>query len=256
MLGAICGDVIGSVYEGNNVKSKQFPLFSRKTRFTDDTVLTVAVADALLNRKYFGATIYRYSNQYPNAGFGSRFKSWMKSKHPRPYGSYGNGSAMRVSPIGYAFDSIADVMRVAEKTSNISHNHPDAIAGAQAIASAVFLAKTGSSKQDIKIFIENKFNYNLNRTLDQIRPSYKFDVSAKGSVPEAILAFLESTDYEDAIRNAISIGGDSDTIACMCGAIAEAHYKIIPVDIVDRVKALLPTEFITVIDCFYEKVIK
>jgi len=218
--------------------------------------LTVAIADALLHQKYFSATIHRYSNQYPNAGFGSRFKVWMKAKHPRPYGSYGNGSAMRGSPVAHAFQSLDEVLKVAEKTSNVSHNHPDAVKGAQAIAASVFLAKKGSSKLEIKTYIENTFNYNLNRSIDQIRPSYKFDVSAIGSVPEAIIAFLESTDYEDSIRNAISIGGDSDTIACMCGAISEAHYKMIPADIVDRVKALLPTEFIAVIDSFYEKVIK
>ena len=256
MLGAICGDVIGSVYEGHNVKSKQFPLFSKKTRFTDDTVLTVAVADAILNKKYFGPTIHRYSSQYPKAGFGGKFREWMKSKHPKPYGSYGNGSAMRVSPIGFAFDSISDVMTMAEKTSNISHNHPDAIKGAQAIAVSIFLARNGKSKPEIKSYIETEFGYDLNRTIDSIRQTYKFDVSAKGSVPEAIIAFLESADYEDAIRTAISIGGDSDTIACMCGGISEAYYKTITADIVDKVKKLLPPNFLTVIDEFYQKVVK
>lgn len=256
MLGAICGDVIGSVYEGHNVKSKQFPLFSRKTRFTDDTVLTVAVADAILNKKYFAPTIHRYSNQHPKAGFGGKFREWMKSKHPKPYWSYGNGSAMRVSPVGYAFDNIANVLRLAERTSNISHNHPDAIKGAQAIAASIFLARNGKSKPEIKSYIETEFGYDLNRTIDSIRLVYKFDVSAKGSVPEAIIAFLESTDYEDAIRNAISIGGDSDTIACMCGGISEAYYKTIPADIVDKVKKLLPPNFLVVIDEFYQKVVK
>lgn len=256
MIGAICGDVIGSVYEGHNVKSKQFPLFSRKTRFTDDTVLTVAVADAILNHKYFGPTIHRYSNQYPKAGFGGKFRDWMKSKHPKPYGSYGNGSAMRISPVGYAFNSIPEVMLLAEKISNISHNHPDAIKGAQAIAVSIFLARNGKSKSEIKSYIETEFGYDLNRTIDSIRQVYKFDVSAKGSVPEAIIAFLESTDYEDAIRNAISIGGDSDTIACMCGGISEAYYKTIPADIVDKVKKLLPPNFLIIIDEFYQKVVK
>lgn len=256
MLGAICGDVIGSVYERNNVKSKNFPFFSKDTRFTDDTVLTVAIADAILHKKYFGATIHRYCVNYPEAGFGSRFREWFKSKHPKPYGSYGNGSAMRVSPVGYAFDTIPEIMRVAEKTSSISHNHPDAIKGSQAIAVSIFLARNRKSKSEIKSYIEKEFGYDLNRSIDSIRKTYKFDVSAKGSVPEAIIAFLESTDYEDAIRTAISIGGDSDTIACMCGGIAEAYYRTIPADIVREVKKVLPVEFNTILDEFYQKVVK
>jgi ADP-ribosyl-[dinitrogen reductase] hydrolase len=256
MLGVICGDVIGSVYEGHNVKSKQFPLFSKGTRFTDDTVLTVAIADAILNRKYFGPTIHRYSLNYPSAGFGSRFKDWFKSKHPRPYGSYGNGSAMRVSPIGYAFNSIPEIMQMAEKSSVISHNHPEAIKGAQAIAVSIFLARTKKTKSEIKSYIEREFGYDLNRTIDSIRPGYKFDVSARGSVPESIISFLESNDYEDAIRTAISIGGDSDTIASMCGGIAEAYYGTIPADIVDKVRKFLPLNFLSIIDIFYQKVIK
>jgi ADP-ribosylglycohydrolase len=225
----------------------------KKTNFTDDSVLTVAIADSLVNKKYFNATIHRYSRLYPNVGFGSQFKKWSKSKHPKPYGSYGNGSAMRVSPVAYAFDTLEEVLQTAKKTSEFTHNHPEAVKGAQAIASSVFLAYHGKDKLEIKKFIENTFGYDLNFKLDSIRKEYVFDVSAKGSVPQAIVSFLESSDFEDSIRNAISIGGDSDTIASMSGAIAEAYYKKIPSSILDSVVKIIPKEFQTIVKNFYSK---
>ncbi len=251
MFGAICGDVIGSYFERNNVKHKNFNLFSAKSRFTDDTVLTVAVADSIVNHRYFSSTIHRYSNLYPNAGYGSGFKKWFRSKHPHPYWSYGSGSAMRVSPVGFAFNSLEEVLEISRKTSEISHNHPEAVKGAQAVASSIFLARQGKDKQEIKKFIEDSFQYDLTKGIDEIRQYYKFDVSAQGSVPQAITAFLESTDYEDAVRNAISIGGDSDTIACMCGGIAEAYYNKIPQEIIDSVLSILPPNFTEVVKKFY-----
>lgn len=251
MLGAVCGDIIGSVFERNNVKHKNFSLFSSKSRFTDDTVLTVAVADSIVNHKHFSSSIHRYSNMYPNAGYGSNFKKWFKSKHPRPYGSYGNGSAMRVSPAGFAYNTLDEVLEISKKTSEISHNHPEAVKGAQAVASSIFLARQGKDKQEIKNFIEDRFQYDLSKGLDEIRQNYKFDVSAQGSVPQAVIAFLESADYEDALRNAISIGGDSDTIACMCGGIAEAYYKVIPQEIIDSALRILPKPFTEIIKKFY-----
>ena len=256
MLGAICGDIIGSIYERNNIKTKIFELFSNRSKFTDDSVLTIAIADSIVNKKYFAPTIHRYSINYPDVGYGSRFKKWSKSKHPNPYYSYGNGSAMRVSPVGFAYNTLDEVLNISKKTSVITHNHIDAIIGAQAIASAIFLAKQGKDKLEIKNYIKNSLSYNLEEKVDSIRKYYKFDVSAKGSVPQAIITFLESNDYEDAIRNAISIGGDSDTIACMCGSIAEAYYKNIPEEIIIQALKKLPKEFIEVIYKFYLKFIK
>lgn len=248
ILGAIAGDIIGSVFENHNIQTTKFSLFCDRSRFTDDTVMTVAVASKLTEPD--GSYIKKmqdFGRRYPKAGYGGGFKNWLFSENPQPYGSYGNGSAMRVSPVGYAFEKIEDVWMEAEKSAEITHNHPEGIKGAVAVASAVFLARTGCSKQEIKDYIEGKFNYNLNLTIDEIRPSYHFDVSCQGSVPEAIISFLESHDFESAIRNAISIGGDSDTIAAIAGSIAEAFYKEIPESIKVEVLKRLPDEFLTVL---------
>jgi ADP-ribosylglycohydrolase len=253
MLGAIIGDIIGSVYEWNPVKSHNFPLFSPQARFTDDTVLTVAVADAILHRKDYARTIWEYGRRYPQAGYGASFAQWLRSGDLQPYGSFGNGSAMRVSPVGFAFDSQDRVLSEAARTAQITHNHPEGIKGAQATALAIWMARQGESKPEIKKQIETRFDYNLSRTLDEIRPHYSFDVSCQGSVPESIIAFLESEDYEDAVRNAISLGGDSDTMACIAGGIAQAFYRDIPKPIVKQAWHLLDAGLQEVVEKFNQR---
>ncbi len=244
MIGVIAGDIVGSVYERrrNRIKTKDFPLFSPNCTFTDDTVLTVAVAAAILRGQDYEKAVREIGQKYPNAGYGISFIDWLFSKNPQPYNSWVNGSAMRVSPVGFAFDTEEKVLTEAKKTAEITHNHPEGIKGAQATALAVFLARTTKDKNFIKNTIEDKFNYNLSRTLDQIRPSYRFNVSCQGTVPEAIIAFLESTSFEDAIRNAISLGGDSDTLACITGGIAQAYYGGVPDHITKKVKEMLTDE--------------
>ena len=251
MLGAIAGDVIGSVYEHHRIKTTTFPLFQANSHFTDDTVLTVAVADAILKQADYAETLRAFGRRYPNAGYGSAFYSWLMAAESKPYNSWGNGSAMRVSPVGFAFSTADRVLAEAERTAAVSHNHPEGIKGAQAAALAVFLARSGASKEDIRADIGGRFGYDLRRTIDEIRPGYTFDVSCQGSVPEAIIAFLDSTSYEDAIRQAISLGGDSDTLACIAGGIAQAFYREIPAQIVREVKDRLPGEFLQVIDLFH-----
>jgi ADP-ribosylglycohydrolase len=253
IIGAIAGDIIGSPYERYNVKSVKFPLFGEKSRFTDDTVLSVAVADCLLNGKDFAQTLWAYGRQHRGRGYGKRFRDWLDSEHPQPYNSFGNGSAMRVSAVGFACQTLAEVLDVAKQSAVVSHDHPEGIKGAQATAAAIFLARTGKTKQEIKAYISQTFGYDLQFTLDAIRPSYHFNSSCQGSVPQAIVAFLESTDYENAIRLAISIGGDSDTIACITGGIAAAFYKEIPAEIIDAVRSKLPDEFTKILDGFDEK---
>ena len=226
MLGAIAGDIIGSIYERYNIKNKEFALFGSGCRFTDDSVLTTAVADVLLNGGSYTERLKDYYRRYPNAGYGMNFRNWALSNRTEPYNSWGNGSAMRVSPIGFALEDLDSVLREAKRSAEVTHNHPEGIKGAQATAAAIFLARTKKDKKHIKFYIQSTFDYDLNFSLDQIRPNYQFDVSCQGSVPQAIVAFLESTDFEDAIRNAISIGGDSDTIACIAGGIAQAFYGV------------------------------
>lgn len=237
MLGAIAGDIIGSVFErglstGEPIKSKHFELFTTESKFTDDTVLSVAVADVLLNSRApsedFAHSIKRYAQTYPHAGYGKSFTQWADSASLEPYNSWGNGSAMRVSPVGFAFNDMATVRKVARETAQVTHNHPEGIKGAEATAAMVLLAREFKNKNLIKASIETTFGYDLSRTIDQIRPDYRFDVSCQGSVPEAMIAFLDATDFEDAIRNAVSLGGDTDTMACIAGAIAEAFYGGVP----------------------------
>jgi ADP-ribosylglycohydrolase len=250
MIGAIAGDIIGSVYETITVKTKDFPLFRKSSRFTDDTVLTVAVADCILNQKDYVKTFQEYGRKYPKKKYGSSFFNWIFMENPEPYNSFGNGSAMRVSPIGFYCKTLESVMEEAEKSAKITHNHIEGIKGAQSVASAIFLAKNGKTKNEIKEFIETTFGYNLTQKLDIIRETYKFDVTCQGSVPESIISFLESVDYEDAIRNAISLGGDSDTLACITGGIAQAFYKKIPNEIISEVKGRLIKEFLVIIEEF------
>jgi len=252
MIGAIAGDVIGSVYERNNVKTKEFELFSADSRPTDDSVLTIATMDSILSGKAFNESYKFWFRKYPHAGFGGDFRKWAMSDDMGPYNSFGNGSAMRVSPVGCYYDTLDEVLAKAEESAAVTHNHPEGINGAKATAAAVFLAKTGSSKQEIKKYIEASFGYDLKASLDSIRAWYTFDVSCQGSVPQAIISFLESESYEDAVRNAISIGGDSDTIACIAGGIAEAYYREIPEFIVKRVKELLPADMKEILERFYK----
>ena len=253
LIGAIAGDIIGSVYEGRKVASANFDLLSVFATFTDDSVLTLAVADCILNKKDFAKTIYEYGNKYPKRGYGGYFRKWLASDNPQPYNSFGNGSAMRVSAVGAAYNTLDEVLAVAKQSAEVTHNHPEGVKGAQAIASAIFLAKTGSSKQAIKDYISATFNYNLNRSIEQIRPIYGFDVTCQGSVPEAIIAFLDSTNYENAIRLGISLNGDSDTIACMTGGIAAAFYKEVPNEIVQFALNRLTDEQFLLLAFFDEK---
>jgi ADP-ribosylglycohydrolase len=239
MIGAISGDIIGSVYEGHHIRTIDFSLFDDRCTFTDDTVLTAAIADAILTGSEYGEKLKEYFNLYPGRGYGAHFRKWATHSFSQPYYSMGNGSAMRVSPVGFAFNTLDEVLREAQKSAEPTHNHPEGIKGAQATASSIFLARGGAGKEEIKAYVESHFNYDLKEPLDQIRTYYSFDGTCPGSVPQAIRAFLESNDYEDAIRKAISIGGDSDTIACIAGGIAEAFYKKVPNDIVERVKKIL-----------------
>ncbi len=253
MTGAIAGDIIGSIFEWNNIKSTDFPLFSPKSSFTDDTVLTIAVAYAILNNADYAAALKQFAQKYPGRGYGGSFRRWIYSSDSSPYNSWGNGSAMRVSPVGFARDSVDAVLNEAKKSAEVTHNHPEGIKGAQAAALAIFLARTGQSRETIKQEIIKRFGYNLNRTVAEIRPSYSFNESCQGSVPEAIIAFLESENYEDAVRKGISLGGDSDTIACITGGIAQAYYKEIPPYIISIVRNRLPEEFLLIIDAFCER---
>jgi len=228
MLGAIAGDIIGSRFERNPIQTINFELFHPDCRFTDDSVLTLAVADHIFLGSDLIDTLKEYFNQYPDAGYGEHFMQWASSPSRKPYNSFGNGSAMRVSPVGFAFDSLETVLKKARATAEVTHNHPEGIKGAQATAAAIFLSRTGNSKKEIKRFIETQFQYNLSEPLDAIRPQYTFDATCQGSVPQAITAFLESESFEDAVRKAVSLGGDSDTQACIAGGIAHAFYGKLP----------------------------
>jgi ADP-ribosylglycohydrolase len=253
MLGAIAGDVIGSVHEATATKFKFFPLFTPESCFTDDTVLSVAVAECLLQGGDFAGAYHDYFHRYPLAGYGGNFIRWAGGRLPGPYNSFGNGSAMRVSPVAWAFSTLDEVLDWAKRSAEVTHNHPEGIKGAQATAAAVFLARKKHDKNALREYIEQTFEYDLSETLDEIRPNYCFDVSCQGSVPQALIAFLESTDFEDAIRNAISLGGDADTMACIAGAVAEAHYGGVPVEIAEQTLALLDEQLLDVVEAFRER---
>ena len=231
MLGALVGDIVGSVYEFHNVKYTDFELFTPWTNFTDDSVMTLAVAKWLMedeSRSMQGLAYYmqELGKMYPNAGYGGNFSAWLYQEHPQPYNSWGNGSGMRVSPVGLYARTLDEALALAAVTAAVTHNHPEGVKGAQAIAASMFLCREGRSKEEIRDYVERVFDYDLHRRIEDIRPSYSFDVSCQGSVPEAIIAFLEGNDFEEVIRLAVSIGGDSDTIACMAGAIAACLYPI------------------------------
>ena len=277
MYGAILGDMIGSPYEGDRAYTKKFPLFRKRSHFTDDTVMTIAVADALLkisslqgdeglellkragmdildmDSTYLVESIQKWGRKYPHAGYGGRFKEWLYQENPKPYKSYGNGSAMRVSPAGWVHDDVGWTEGVAWWTAEVTHNHEEGIKGAKAVAAAICMARNGESKSAIKDYIESEFGYDLSRTVEGIRENYQFEVSCQKSVPESIIAFLESEDFESAVRNAIWLGGDADTQAAIAGSIAEAFYGI-PEDLITECRKRLPNEMLEILDKFYEAI--
>ena len=260
MYGAILGDIIGSPYEFDmGDKRKDFPLFSTDCTYTDDTVMTIAVADAFLdaqpnaddewikNRLVKG--MHRFGKLYPHAGYGGMFRRWLKWDNPQPYNSYGNGSAMRVSSVAWLYNDLETVRKMARLSAEVSHNHPEGIKGAEATATAIFMGRTGHSKVEIKAYIEDNFGYDLNRTCDEIRPNYYHKESCQKTVPEAIVAFLEGKSFEDVIRNAVSLGGDCDTLTCIAGSIAEGFYGV-PDELKQECCDRLPEKLRSVLDMF------
>ena len=255
LLGAICSDIIGSSREFRPVKNVDFELFPNGSRFTDDTVMTCAVADWLMNQQEdLASVMQKWGLKYSNVGYGGMFFRWLISAEPKPYNSFGNGSAMRVSPVGWFANSLEETLELAKTTAEVTHNHPEGIKGAQAVAVAVYMARNGSSKSEIRQYIQQHFpGYDLDRDCDTIRRDYRFDVTCQGSVPESIIAFLESVDYESAVQLAVSLGGDSDTMAAIAGSIAAAYYREIPDAITGQCLSKLPTEIIDIITTFAEK---
>ncbi len=254
MLGAIVGDIVGSVYEFCPTKSMEFELLTPWSHFTDDTVMTMAVAKWLMEDKthtlhYLIYCMQELGAMYPGAGYGARFAGWLCEDEPQPYNSWGNGAGMRVSPVGLYAKTLDEALSLAAVTACISHNHPEGVKGAQAVAACMFLCRQGKTKAEIKEYVENTFFYNLNRTIAEIRPYYEFDVSCQGSVPEAIIAFLEGHSFEEVIRLAVSLGGDADTLACMAGAIAACIYPI-PKEITEKCNAILTEDLIEIKDKF------
>ncbi|TYO99686.1 ADP-ribosylglycohydrolase [Geothermobacter ehrlichii] len=249
MLGAIAGDIIGSRFEHNPVAADDFALFAADCRFTDDTVLTCATADALLHGRCYADAYRQWFRRYPDAGYGARFVRWGMSDDAGPYNSYGNGSAMRVSPVGWLGDDLAAVLDEAAKSAAATHDHPEGIRGAQAVAAAVLLARKGEKKSGIKEFVETTFNYDLDRRLADIRPGYGFDVTCQGSVPEALICFLEADSFEQAVRNAVLLGGDADTQAAIAGAVAEAYWGV-PDEIGRRCRDYLAADMRELLEAF------
>jgi ADP-ribosylglycohydrolase len=254
MLGAIIGDIVGSVYEFNNYRAKDFtPFFHRRAFFTDDTVCTIAVADALVNARHPAEALKDWGTRYwENGGWGRSFALWLGSDDLGPYGSYGNGAAMRVAPAGLLATSLEDAVTKSNLVTEVTHNHPEGIKGAAATATAIYLARTGSSQNAIRGYIAETFGYDMSRTIDEIRPTYCFNESCQNTVPQALTCVLEATNFEDAIRNAISIGGDSDTIGAIAGGVAEALFGI-PDDIADTAWRYLPEEMREVLTKLYER---
>ena len=272
MLGAIIGDMVGSVYEFDNIKTTSFPLFSERSTYTDDSIMTVAVADWLLtdnahSHESLEEIMVRYANKYPcpMGGYGGGFAQWLfrperlinyktgeKAGRRVPYNSWGNGSAMRVAAVGWKYDTLEETERVAELSASITHDHPEGVKGAQATAAAIFLARTGSTKQQIKEYIESRFGYDLSVHTDVIRRIYGWESSCQGTVPPAIRAFLDSEDYESAVRIAVSLGGDSDTLACITGGIAEAFYKEIPQEIIQKAMTRFSESLLKTLEAFAE----
>jgi len=252
MIGAIIGDICGSVYEFRGNKDICVPLFPPGCDYTDDSILTIATAEAVLRKVPYRNAYVKFGRRYPDpmGGYGMRFGVWLEDLDQEPYGSWGNGSAMRVSPIGWAFSDLESVLREAQASAEVSHNHPEGIKGAQAVAACVWLARSEYSKVDIRAFVQQRFGYNLSRSTEEIRANYSFNESCQGTVPEAITAFLDSKDFEDATRLAISLGGDADTVGCITGSIAHAFYRSIPVYMLDKAYGLLPDELRAVLNEF------
>ena len=257
LIGAVIGDIAGSIYEFNPHKSKDINLQNKDMEYTDDTIMTIAVADWILNdkkltKKGLVARMQQWGRKYPNpmGAYGGMFSQWLSSNNPKPYNSWGNGAAMRVAAVGFAFSSLEETLKVAKKSAEVTHNHPEGIKGAQATAAAIFMARTGSTKEEIRRYISENFGYNMNRTCDDIRPTYSFDGSCQGTVPESIIAFLNSKDYEDAIRLCISLGGDADTMGAITGAIAGAYYHQMPYDLYEFAINKLPDDIKGIIKLF------
>jgi len=261
MIGAITGDIVGSVYEWHNIKTKDFPFFSSKGFVTDDSIMTIALADSILNNVDYEKNMVRFYQLYPNAGYGGSFRRWCQDPSRTPYNSWGNGAAMRISHVGFAYDSLEEVLKKAEEFTVITHNHEEGIRGAKVTAGCIFLARAGETKDYIREFCES-MGYPMKQTLDEIRPSYRFDVSCQGTVPWSVQAFLEGDSFEDCIRNAISIGGDSDTLACITGGIAEAFYRDLGTDttngvsIKEQTKCYLDSTLEPIVTAFVEKYVK
>ena len=250
LLGAICGDIIGSTYEFHPTKSPDFPMLPPGSDFTDDTVMTCAVTYWLMKKGDLTKTLQEWGQRHSDRGYGPLFLKWIYSDNPKPYNSWGNGAAMRASAVGWYTQTLDECLELARQTAIVSHNHPEGIKGSQAVAMAVFMARTGSHKNQIKRIIAGKFDYDLFRTVSDIRATYTFDVSCQGSVPESIICFLESDDYESAVRLAVSLGGDADTMACIAGAIAGAYYREIPDYIVKHCLSLLSPDILNTISAF------
>lgn len=252
-VGGIVGDIVGKPYEFHPVKEKDVPLIMNVSKFSDDSVMTVAVMDWLMGRDIVESMQF-WGKNYSNTGYGKSFWGWLHSKDPKPYNSFGNGSGMRVSPVGWMCDTLEETFDLAEKSANPTHNHPEGIKGAKAIAGSVFLARNAATKDEIRNFCSETFGYDMNRTVDDIRPGYRFEVSCQKSVPEAIICFLDGTSYEDVVKNAISLGGDSDTQACMAGSIAEAFGYEVPENLYDFMLKKITPEMKDVIEKFNEKI--
>jgi len=250
MLGAIAGDTFGAAYEGGQQKREDFELFAKHRFFTDDSVLTIATADALMGDGDYAAAYRRWGGRHPDRGYGGWFREWLFNPELGPYNSFGNGSAMRVSPIGWVFDTIDEVLAEAERSAAVTHNHPEGIKGAQAAAVAVHLARTGATKAEIRREISHRFDYDLDRTVATIRPGYFFDVTCQGSVPEALIAFLDADDFEHTLRLAISLGGDADTQGAIAGGVGEAFFGGLPEHIETEVRAVLEPDLLEVVDRF------
>ena len=269
MYGAILGDIIGSPYEfDRGSKTKDFPFFDKGATFTDDSVMTIAVADALMQAEDRNViddesavkallidSMHKWGHKYPNAGYGGRFRTWLRHNECEPYNSWGNGSAMRVSSVGRMFDDLETTRKVARWTAEVTHNHPEGVKGAEATACAIFLARTGSSKEEIRDFITNDIGYDLSRTCDEIRPDYYHVESCQETVPEAITAFLEGEDFEDVISTAVSLGGDCDTLTCIAGSIAEAFY-VVPVELQAECEARIPRDMREILVSFKKRYIE
>jgi ADP-ribosylglycohydrolase len=256
MYGSIIGDICGSIYEWNNRvtdKPGDINLVNQECYYTDDTILVLAIADAVLNGRDYQKYLLTWTKKYPNCGYGIKFKTWFTQNNPKPYNSYGNGSAMRVGSIGWCFETLEETIDEAGKSARITHNHKEGIKGAKAVAAAIYLARNNKTKKEIKEYIENEFKYKLSTDITKLREKYKYEATCQNTVPPAIMAFLESSNFEDSIQIAISLGGDSDTLASITGSISEAFYKNIPLSLINFVNNKLQDDMKAVLNKFYNR---